>query len=112
LGRGEDVRMLELRAWLECVDSFDFWSFNIWLVAASLFVNGYKGAEARNDARVGKLAKHEWMLVYVIDGDTTMIPEWLLKDIKKTLRDKHDCGTQDKIDKAMLRPNEFKNGEV
>jgi len=104
--------MLELRAWLECVDSFDFWSFNIWLVAASLFVNGYKGAEARNDARVGKLAKHEWMLVYVIDGDTTMIPEWLLKDIKKTLRDKHDCGTQDKIDKAMLRPNEFKNGEV
>ena len=43
--------MLELRAWLECVDSFDFWGFNVWLVAASLFVNGYIGPEARNDAR-------------------------------------------------------------
>ena len=47
-----------------------------------------------------------------IDGDTTMIPQALLKDIKKTLRDKHDCGTQDKIDRAMLRPNDFKDGEV
>ena len=41
-----------------------------------------------------------------------MIPESLLKDIKKTLRVKHNCGTQDAIDKAMLRPNDFKDGEV
>jgi len=41
-----------------------------------------------------------------------MIPEALLKDIKKMLRDKHDCGTQDKIDRVMLRPNDFKDGEV
>jgi len=40
-----------------------------------------------------------------------MIPESLLKDIKKTLREKHDCGTQDQIDKAMLRPNDFKDDE-
>jgi len=77
-----------------------------------LFVNGYIGPEARNDARGGNLAEHEWILVYVIDGDTTMIPESLLKDIKKALRDKHESGTQDKIDKAMLRPNDFKDGEV
>jgi len=50
--------------------------------------------------------------VYAIDGDTTMILESLLKDIKKTLRDKHNCGTQDAIDRAMLRPNDFKDGEV
>ena len=112
MGRDGNVRMLELIKWLESVDSIDFWVFNVWPVAASLFVNGYKGAEARNDARVGNLAKHEWILVYAIDGDTTMIPEALLKDIKKTLRDKHDCGTQDKIDRAMLRPKDFKDGEV
>jgi len=79
---------------------------------ASLFENRYKVAEARNDACVGKLAKHEWILVYVIDGDITMMLESLLKDIKKTLRDKHDCGTQDKIDKAMLELNDFKDGKV
>ena len=112
MGRGGDVRMLELRASLERVDSFDFWVFNVCPVAASLFVNGYKGAEARNDARVGNLAKHEWILVYAIDGDTTMIPESLLKDIKKTLRVKHNCGTQDAIDKAMLRPNDFKSSSM
>jgi len=107
-------RPSELRAWLERVESFDFWDFNLWPVAASLFANGCKGAEARNDARVGNLAKHEWILVYAINGDTTMIPESLLKDIKKTLRDKHNCasGAQDAIDKAMLRPNDFKDGEV
>jgi len=68
---------------------------------------GLKHETLLNDARVGNLAEHEGILVYAFDGDTTMIPESLLKDIKKTLRDKHDCGTQDKIDKAMLRPNDF-----
>ena len=39
--------MLELRAWLERVNSLDFWGFNVLPVAASLFVNSvYKGAEA------------------------------------------------------------------
>jgi len=70
-----------------------------------LFVNGYKGAEARNDARVGNLAKHEWILVYAIDGDATMMSESLLKDINKALRDKHDCGT---VTQNKMRPNEMR----
>jgi len=41
-----------------------------------------------------------------------MIPGSLLKDIKKTLREKHDCGTQDQIVKAMLRPHDFKDGKM
>jgi len=28
---------------LQSVDTFDFWVFNVWPVAASLFVHGYKG---------------------------------------------------------------------
>jgi len=58
-----------------------------------------QGAEARNDARVGNLAKYEWILVYAIDKDTKLIPDSFFKDIKKTLREKHDCGTQDHFEK-------------
>jgi len=111
MGRvGGDGRMLELRLWLQSVDTFDFCDFNVWPVATSLFINRYKGTKARNDARSGNLAKHEWILVYAIDEDTTIIPESLLKDIMKTLRRKYDCGTQDQIDKAMLRSNVFRRG--
>ena len=30
--------------------------------------------KGRDDARVGNLAKHEWVLVYAIDEATTAIP--------------------------------------
>ena len=106
MGRvGGDGRMLELRLWLQSVDTFDFCDFNVWPVATSLFINR---TEARSDARSGNLAKHEWILVYAIDEDTTIIPEYLLKDIMKILRRKYDCRTQDQIDKAMLRSNVFR----
>jgi len=49
----------------------------------SLFVNGYKGAEARDDTRVGNLAEQEWVLVYVIDEATFTMPTSLLDDIKR-----------------------------
>jgi len=71
-----------------------------------------QGAEARNDARVGNLAKYEWILVYAIDKDTKLIPDSFFKDIKKTLREKHDCGTQDHFDKVMPMSSDFKDGKV
>ena len=99
---------------MQNVDTFDFWGFKVWPVTASLFVNGYKGAEleARSDACVGHLAKHEspgYLSLYAIYGANSMIPESLLKDIKKDLI-KNDCETQDHIDKAMLRLKVFKDG--
>ena len=51
--------LTELKSWLRTVASIYFWVFNVWPVVAGLFVNGYKGAEARDDARVGNLAKIE-----------------------------------------------------
>jgi len=54
--------------------------------------NGYKGAEARDDTRVGNLAKHAWVLVCAIDRATTAIPKSVLADldIKRILEDKHE----------------------
>jgi hypothetical protein len=71
-----------------------------------------QGAEARNDARVGNLAKYEWILVYAIDKDIKLILDSFFKDIKKTLREKHDCGTQDHFEKVMPMPSDFKDGKV
>jgi len=41
-----------------------------------------KGAEARNNARVGTLAKHEWVLVHAIEEGTTAIPPSVTTNIK------------------------------
>jgi len=92
---------VELRLWLQTVASFGFWVFNVWPVVASLFVNGYKGAQARDDARVGNLAKHDWVLVYAIVEATTAIPTFVLADIKRILEDKHDCATEEGREAAM-----------
>jgi len=40
--------LVELRLCMQTVASFDFWVFNVWPIVASLFVKGYKGAEARD----------------------------------------------------------------
>jgi len=104
--------LMELKLWLRTVTSFDFWVFNVWPVVASLFVNGYKGAEARDDARVGNLAKQEWVLVYAIDEATTAIPTSVLADIKRILEDKHRCTSKEERDAAMRRPQDLRNGEV
>ena len=93
--------LVELRLWLQTVASFGFWVFNVWPVVASLFVNGYKGAQARDDARVGNLAKHDWVLVYAIVEATTAIPTFVLADIKRILEDKHDCATEEEREAAM-----------
>jgi len=92
--------------------SIDFWVFNVWPVVAGSFVNGYKGAESRDDARVGNLAKHEWVLVYAIDEATTVIPTSVLADINQISEDKHDCVTKEERDAAMRRPEDFQDGEV
>ena len=81
--------LMKLKLWLRTVTSFDIWVFNLWPVVAGLFVNGYKGAEAHDDARVGNLAKQERELVYAIDEATTAIPTSVLADIKQILEDKH-----------------------
>jgi len=44
--------LTELKSWLRTVASIDIWVFNVSPVVAGLFVNGYKRAEARDDARV------------------------------------------------------------
>jgi len=75
-------------------------------------VNGYKGAEARENARVGNLAKHEWVLAYAIDEATTAILTSVLADIKRILEDKHACTSEEERDAAMRRPCDFKYGEV
>ena len=66
--------LMDLRSWLQTVASFDFWVFNIWPVVGSLFVDGYKGAEARDNARVANQAKHEWVLVYATDENFKVYP--------------------------------------
>ena len=48
-----------------------------------------QGAEARDDARVGNLAKHEWVLVYAIDEAAAAIPTSVLADINQILEDNH-----------------------
>jgi len=75
-------------------------------------VNGYKGAEARDDARVGNLAKQEWVLVYDIDEATTAIPMSVLVDINRILENKHGCASKEGRDTAMRRPEDFQDGEV
>ena len=92
--------------------SIDFWVFNVWPVVAGLFVNRYKGAEARDDARVGNLAKHEWVLVYAIDEATTAIPTSVLADINQILENNHGCASEEERDAAMWRPEDFKDGKV
>ena len=92
--------------------SIDFWVFNVWPVVAGLFVNGYKGEEGRDDARVGNLAKHEWVLVYVIDEATTAIPTSVLADINQNLENNHDCVSKEERDAAMRRPEDFQDSEV
>jgi len=94
------------------VASIDVWVLNVWPVVAGLFVNGHKGAEARDDARVGNLAKHEWVLVYAIDEATTAIPKSVLADINQILEDNHGCVTKEERDAAMGRPEDFQDGEV
>jgi len=81
----------------------------VWPVVAGLFVNGYKGAEARHDARVGTLSKHEWVLVYAIDEATTAIPTSVLADI---LENNHVCSSKEEMDAATWRPEDFQDGEV
>jgi len=70
---------------------------------AGLFVNGYKGAEARDDARVGNLAKREWVLVYAIDEATSAIPTSVLADINQILEDNNGFTTKEERDAAMRR---------
>jgi len=102
----------ELKSWLRTVASIDCWVFNVWPVVAGLFVNGYKGAEARDDARVGNLAKHEWVLLCAIDEATTAIPTSVLADINQILEKNHGCVSKEERDAAMRRPGDFQDGEV
>jgi len=74
-------------------------------------VNGYKGAEARENARVGNLAKREWVLAYAIDEATTAILTSVLADIKRILEDNHACASGEKRDAAIRRPRDFQDGE-
>ena len=105
--------LTELKSWLRTVASaIDIWVFNVWPVVAGLFVNGYKGAKARDDARVGNLAKYEWVLVYAIDEATTAIPTSVLADINQILEDNHGCVTKEERDIAMRRPEDLQDGEV
>ena len=75
-------------------------------------MNGYKGAEARDNARPGNLAKHEWVLAYAIDEATAAILTSVLADIKRILEDNHACTSGEKRDAAIRRPRDFKDGEV
>jgi len=104
--------LTEFESWLRTVASIDFWVFNVWPVLAGLFAYGYKGAEARDDARVGNLAKHEWVLVYAIDEATTAIPPSVLADINQILENNHGCASKEERDAAMWRPEDFQDGEV
>jgi len=104
--------LTELKSWLRTVASIYFWVFNVWPVVAGLFVNEYKGAEARDDARVENLAKREWVLVYAIDEATTAIPASVLADINQILEDNHGCATKEERDAAMRRTEDFQDGEV
>jgi len=104
--------LTELKSWLRTVTSIDFWVFNVWPVVAGLLVNGYKGAEARGDARVGNLAKHECVLVNAIDEATTAIPTSVLADIQQILENNHGCTSKEERDITMRRPEDFQDGEV
>jgi len=106
------LTLTELKSWLRTVASIDFCVFNVWPVVAGRFVNGYKGKEARDDARVGNLAKHEWVLVYAIDEATTAIPTSVLADINQIFEDNHGCVTKKERDAAMRQPEDFQDGEV
>jgi len=102
----------ELKSWLRTVASIDFWVFKVWPVVAGLFVNGYKGAEARDDVRVGNLAEHECVVVYAIDEATTAISTFVLADLNQILENSHSCASKEERDAAMRRPKGFQDGEV
>jgi len=102
----------ELKSWLRTVASIDFWVFKVWPVVAGLFVNGYKGAEARDDVRVGNLAEHECDVVYAIDEATSAIPTSVLADFNQILENSHGCASKEERDAAMRRPKGFQDGEV
>jgi len=59
--------LMKLRFWFESAHTFDFWVSNVQPVVASLFGNGHKGTKARDDAQMGILEMHEWILMHVID---------------------------------------------
>jgi len=104
--------LTELKSWLRTVALIGFWVFNVWPVVAGLFVNGYKGAEARDDVKVGNLAKHEWVLVYAIDEATAAIQTSVLAYINQILEDNHGCMTKEKRDATIQRPEDFQDCEV
>ena len=79
---------------------------------AEMASDGYKGAEARDDVRVGNLAIQELSLVYAIDEATTAIPTSVLGDINQILENKLGCASKEQRDAAMRRPKDFQDGEV